>query len=81
MSENLVKGTSLWQDAWKRLRKNKMAVGSAIVLIFLIVACFAGPMFIEMIWATPTMPRTWSTGRGAQPWPTGSARTSTDGTS
>ena len=28
-------GRSLWQDAWARLRKNHVAVGSLLVLIFI----------------------------------------------
>ena len=27
------KGTSLWRDAWRRLRRNRMAVVSGIVLV------------------------------------------------
>lgn len=39
-----VAGRSLWQDAWIRLRKNKAAVASAFVLIFLSLAGIFGPM-------------------------------------
>lgn len=39
-----VAGRSLWQDAWIRLRKNKAAVASAIVLIILSLAGIFGPM-------------------------------------
>ena len=34
---------SLWQDAWLRLRKNRAAVASAIVLIFMALAALIGP--------------------------------------
>lgn len=37
------RGTSLWRDAWHRLAKNKMAVASALVLVIIILASFAGP--------------------------------------
>ena len=37
------RGTSLWRDAWYRLRKNKLAVVSAIALIVLGLACAVGP--------------------------------------
>lgn len=37
------RGTSLWRDAWHRLAKNKMAVASALVLVVIILASFAGP--------------------------------------
>jgi oligopeptide transport system permease protein len=36
-------GTSLWRDAWYRLRKNKLAVVSAFALLFLGLACAVGP--------------------------------------
>src|SRR5690606_34779710 len=35
---------SLWQDAWLRLRKNRAAVASAIVLIVLALVGVFGPM-------------------------------------
>jgi len=40
-------GSSLWRDAWHRLRKNRMAVASAIVLAALSVVCVLAP------WITP----------------------------
>ena len=46
----LVVGTSLWADAWKRLRNNRMAVASGIVLLFLAVACLIGPSLIAATW-------------------------------
>jgi len=39
-----VQSRSLWQDAWLRLRKNKAAVTSAIVLIVLALVGIFGPM-------------------------------------
>jgi oligopeptide transport system permease protein len=36
-------GTSLWQDAWHRLRKNHLALMSFWVLIFMMFFCFIGP--------------------------------------
>ena len=36
-------GTSLWRDAWYRLRKNKMAVVSAVVLTILSLAAALAP--------------------------------------
>lgn len=38
-------GTSLWQDAWHRLRKNHLALASFWVLVFMVVFCFLGPFF------------------------------------
>ncbi len=39
-----VTGRSLWQDAWIRLRRNRAAVASAVVLIFLSLVGIFGPM-------------------------------------
>jgi oligopeptide transport system permease protein len=36
-------GTSLWQDAWHRLKKNHLALASFFILIFMGVFCFIGP--------------------------------------
>ncbi|WP_394729906.1 ABC transporter permease [Altererythrobacter sp. GH1-8] len=41
--EELVEGSSLWKDAWARLRKNKLAVGSLFVFIFICLFCVVGP--------------------------------------
>ena len=37
---------SLWQDAWRRLIRNKAAVASAVVLIFLALASAFGPLLL-----------------------------------
>lgn len=39
----LESGTSLWQDAWLRLRKNHLALASFWVLVFMVAFCFIGP--------------------------------------
>lgn len=39
-----VKGTGLWSDAWRRLRKNKLALLGLGVVVFIILAAAAGPM-------------------------------------
>lgn len=39
----LVSGTSLWQDAWRRLKKNKLAVLGGIVLGLVIIVSLVGP--------------------------------------
>jgi oligopeptide transport system permease protein len=41
--EPLEKGSSLWHDAWLRLRKNKVAVFGTLTLIVVGLACFIGP--------------------------------------
>ena len=39
-------GTSLWQNAWRRLLRNKLAVFGMIVVVFMIVASLIGPAII-----------------------------------
>ncbi len=46
----VIKGTSLWRDAWRRLLRNKLAVFGMIVLAVMIVAVIIGPTIIE--WTT-----------------------------
>ena len=45
------KGSSLWQDAWIRLSKNRLAVAGGVILIFLIVVALLTP------WIAPTIMR------------------------
>jgi oligopeptide transport system permease protein len=39
-------GRSLWQDAWARMRKNRMAVFGAIVLVIIAAASLLGPLVL-----------------------------------
>lgn len=45
--DQLEQGTSLWRDAWARLRKNKLAVAGGIVLLVLTLLCVCGPWFSQ----------------------------------
>lgn len=56
MAENkeIIKGTSLWKDAWQRLLKNKLAVFGLIVMIFILIAVIIGPSIIY--WTTGFTP-------------------------
>jgi len=40
----LVRGTSLWRDAWRRLRRNRMAVASGVLLAIIGVATLLAPV-------------------------------------
>lgn len=40
-------GHSLWQDAWARLRKNRLAVLSGVILLLLALVCGIGPIFAQ----------------------------------
>ena len=44
-----VEGTSLWRDAWRRLKKNKLAVVGGIVVIFVVLASLIGPIILQAI--------------------------------
>lgn len=46
-NKEIVKGASLWKDAWKRLLKNKLAVFGMVVLIFMVIAVTIGPAIIK----------------------------------
>ena len=42
----LVEGVSLWQDAWKRLRRNRLAVAGGVIVIVVLVLALAGPWLV-----------------------------------
>ena len=46
-AEQLEQGHSLWLDAWHRLRKNKLALGGALLLIVLGLSCGLAPFFAQ----------------------------------
>jgi oligopeptide transport system permease protein len=50
----VIHGTSLWKDAWRRLLKNKLAVFGMIVVAIITVASLIGPLVIK--WATGLTP-------------------------
>ncbi|MFA6450753.1 MAG: ABC transporter permease [bacterium] len=41
--KQLVKGTSLWKDAWRRLLKNRMSVAGGIIVIFIAIVAILTP--------------------------------------
>jgi oligopeptide transport system permease protein len=43
-----VKGTGLWTDAWRRLRKNKLALLGIVVVIGIIFTALAGPKIWQL---------------------------------
>lgn len=42
-----VESTSLWRDAWRRLKKNKIAMFGLIVTIFIVIASLIGPVLVK----------------------------------
>ena len=47
--EEAVVGTSLWKDAWKRLKRNRLAVLGMIVVAIVIVVSIVGPPIIRVL--------------------------------
>ena len=48
--QEVIKGASLWKDAWKRLLKNKLAVFGLVVVALMTIAVIIGPAIIK--WTT-----------------------------
>jgi oligopeptide transport system permease protein len=46
-TEEFVRGTSLWRDAWRRLLKNKLAVFGLVVVAIVTLASIVGPSLIK----------------------------------
>ncbi len=45
----IIEGVSLWQDAWKRLKKNKAAVISSYIVAVMVLLCFIGPLILNKV--------------------------------
>jgi oligopeptide transport system permease protein len=58
---NAERGTSLWRDAWIRLRKNKLAVLGLAILVFFIIVTLLTP------WIAPYSYETQNLNLGASP--------------
>jgi len=56
--ESVESGTSLWQDAWQRLKKNRLALASLFVLVFMVFFCFLGPLFTPYDYRTTNLDKT-----------------------
>ncbi len=41
----LERGTSLWKDAWRRLRKNRVALFGLFTFSVITILCLVGPFF------------------------------------
>lgn len=50
MRDDLIEGSSLWLDAWRRLAKNRMALAGGLVVVVMGLLCFLGPPLIELVW-------------------------------
>ncbi len=47
--DDLIEGTSLWLDAWKRLRKNRMSLICGYVVFAIVLACIFGPFVMKAL--------------------------------
>jgi oligopeptide transport system permease protein len=45
--DEVVRGSSLWRDAWRRLLKNKLAVFGLVVVVVITFAAITGPAIIK----------------------------------
>src|SRR5689334_10121420 len=41
--------TGLWQEAWKRLAKNRLALVGAVVILIMVLASLLGPLIIQAL--------------------------------
>src|SRR5512135_3572050 len=62
-----IKGRSLWVDAWRRLLRNRAAVVSIVVLIFIAAACVITPMvsqiaYDDVFWDSVSSPPDFASG-------------------
>ncbi len=47
LTGEVVSGSSLWRDAWRRLLKNKLAVFGMVVVVLLVLGSLIGPTIIQ----------------------------------
>ena len=58
--EQLDEGSSLWSDAWQRLRRNRLAVFGATILLVIILACAIGPLISPYAYEEQNLLNTFS---------------------
>ncbi len=44
--EKMRKNVTYWQDAWRRLKENKIAMGALVVIILFVIFAVVGPMLV-----------------------------------
>jgi oligopeptide transport system permease protein len=60
LMERAVRGRSLWDDARRRLMRNKAAVTGMVVLGLLVLAAAFGPLFVPFTYDQVNKPDVWS---------------------
>ena len=53
--DQIEQGTSLWQDAWRRLSNNRLALISFWLLVAMVLFCFLGPVLTGYSYRTPNL--------------------------
>lgn len=53
--DQIEQGTSLWQDAWRRLSNNRLALISFWLLVAMVLFCFLGPVLTAYSYRTPNL--------------------------
>ena len=66
-TEPLERGSSLWHDAWLRLRKNRLAVFGMAALTLITLACVIGPLISPYGYEQQDLRNTFAP-PGAQHW-------------
>jgi peptide/nickel transport system permease protein/oligopeptide transport system permease protein len=51
--ESKIHGRSQWQIAWRRLRKDKVAIGGACWLLFLVLVAIFAPLIVDVLGSPP----------------------------
>ncbi len=53
-------GSSLWRDAWHRLKRNRLAVAGGVTLLLLATACVLGPLLSPFSYAEQNLDNTFA---------------------
>ncbi len=68
--ESLESGSSLWQDAWARLKKNRLALISFWIIVLVAAFCFLGPFLTSAHYTQQDLSRTLQSPSFAHPFGT-----------
>jgi oligopeptide transport system permease protein len=61
------RGTSLGADAWRRLRRNKVALVGLVLIVLIVLLCWIGPLILQVD-PQKTDPRLGATDPSAEHW-------------
>ncbi|HUS64287.1 MAG TPA: ABC transporter permease [Kofleriaceae bacterium] len=63
-----VRSNSLWADAWRRLRKNRMAVACGAIFLFMVMFSFLGPILMGLFTGIDSVAQDVRLGATAPSW-------------